>query len=556
MWAWPPELWTQVPHNRRSRVCSDDTPCCQSAAGETPGRCGPSRRCRCWCCPALAQCSETRRQCAGPLGHSVGVGASTARQKLLPWWKPRPHSQRTSTWTRVFFQSHRWGLSLVPLSPRPRQGNRRQEDERVNQQRNLWLSWSRLISTACGGMKKSFCQGYSLENMRDRRVKHLLENTQNSNISPWKYGCKKSSSCKLVPQVEFLVSWLLDQSHIKTSCYYYFCFINVQYSTETFPSYISTPGSHHRGTHSFYSTISQSLMSLIFLYHRLDTPRSHNTCRCSTRTRLLGSSEPRNPKNDVWCVADQKLKHSSKNGQIVIYFVPVWSFKSWPFTLLSLSLVFPLLGGYLVGDSCSVEAVSEESAKWSSDVSKDKNKTFSTFFNIRFGINTKSSDSLCLSFWTDFSLTVTLVKRKPKKKYFLLEHRGFCTVCRRSMIYVYVYMYILYVCTYIYLLRLLFQCGSLVFQSAAVFLLCFINLLERSHTHRWNNGVNTLADSQHQLHGFAPTHSSVSVVQTRQRTCRGGWNTEEERKASLVKIGIYSCTMALYNMGLYSQYQL
>lgn len=85
-----------------------------------------------------------------------------------------------------------------------------------------------------------------------------------------------------------------------------------QRTVETFPSYISTPGSHQRGTHSFYSTISQSLMSLIFLYHRLDTPWSHNTCRCSTRTRLLGSSEPRNPKNDVWCVADQKLKHSSK----------------------------------------------------------------------------------------------------------------------------------------------------------------------------------------------------------------------------------------------------
>lgn len=191
-------------------------------------------------------------------------------------------------------------------------------------------------------------------------------------------------------------------------------------------------------------------MSLIFLYHRLDTPRSHNTCRCSTRTRLLGSSEPRNPKNDVRCVADQKLKHSSKNGQIFIYFVPVWSFNSWPFTLLSLSLVFPLLGGYLVGDSCSVEAVSEESAKWSSDVSKDKNKTFSTFFNIRFGINTKSSDSLCLSFWTDFSLTVTLVKRKPKKKVFFTRTQRLLH-CLQTFNDICICIYVYTVCVYVYI---------------------------------------------------------------------------------------------------------
>lgn len=139
-----------------------------------------------------------------------------------------------------------------------------------------------------------------------------------------------------------------------------------------------------------------------------------------------------------------------KNGQIFIYFVPVWSFNSWPFTLLSLSLVFPLLGGYLVGDSCSVEAVSEESAKWSSDVSKDKNKTFSTFFNIRFGLNTKSSDSLCLSFWTDFSLTVTLVKRKPKKKLFFTRTQRLLH-CLQTFNDICICIYVYTVCVYIYI---------------------------------------------------------------------------------------------------------
>lgn len=47
-----------------------------------------------------------------------------------------------------------------------------------------------------------------------------------------------------------------------------------------------------------------------------------------------------------------------------------------------------------------------------------------------------------------------------------------------------------------------------------------------AHKHK----VLTLADSQHQLHGFGSTHPSISIIQTLQSACRGGWHAERGGK--------------------------
>lgn len=49
--------------------------------------------------------------------------------------------------------------------------------------------------------------------------------------------------------------------------------------------------------------------------------------------------------------------------------------------------------------------------------------------------------------------------------------------------------------------------------------------------------VLTLANSQHQLHGFGSAHSPIRVIEALQQACRGGWDTEKEKaciKAQIV----------------------
>lgn len=137
--ALSPELCTQGARSHCSRAHNDDRSCCQKPAEDRQHRCGLSRCCRCWCCPALAQpkCWGTQRQTAGYLGRSDGDGTSTAGPAELWWPEGRSRSQRQPTWT-VLAQSHRchWGLFVLFLSLRlswETEKGRRNRDERVNQ---------------------------------------------------------------------------------------------------------------------------------------------------------------------------------------------------------------------------------------------------------------------------------------------------------------------------------------------------------------------------------------------------------------------------------------
>lgn len=58
-----------------------------------------------------------------------------------------------------------------------------------------------------------------------------------------------------------------------------------------------------------------------------------------------------------------------------------------------------------------------------------------------------------------------------------------------------------------------------------------IQLCTHTLAHAYKRKVLTLADSQHQLHGFGSAHPSIIIIQTSQRAHRGGWwCTERERE--------------------------
>lgn len=98
--ALSPELCTQGARSHCSRAQSDGRSCCRKPAEERRRRCGPSRCCRCWCCPVSARpkCWGTRRRTAAHLGRSDGDGASTTQPTELWWPRAGPHSQRQPTW--------------------------------------------------------------------------------------------------------------------------------------------------------------------------------------------------------------------------------------------------------------------------------------------------------------------------------------------------------------------------------------------------------------------------------------------------------------------------
>ena len=178
--VWSPERCRPVGHSLRSRAHSAGTPCCQKAAWGTPRRCGPSRCCRCWCCPASARprCWGTRRRTAASRGGSGGGGASTAAPARRGRPGRRSRSRRKPTRTAVS-PSHR---GLFVLHPGPRLsggargeagGNRRNWDERVN--RDAWQRDLKTVSlSSCAGTlrsvcvsmgQKHLCQSWTLEDM-------------------------------------------------------------------------------------------------------------------------------------------------------------------------------------------------------------------------------------------------------------------------------------------------------------------------------------------------------------------------------------------------------